>query len=627
MYNVRLSLLSLFATLLLLAACAPPQPGVRPPPVAGTSEAERVSAHLERGELEEAADLLERQSRTAAAEDRPRLLLQAAGLRLELNQTDRARQLLVDAPETLLSSEDRYRKALLEVRLLLAENQPAPAENRFKALPLPSGELRPAWLKAQADIASASEQPLIAARALVELDELLPEARREQNQHHIWAALSEIRMDELRLLMPPPPDRMGAWLELAYLARTHRLEPATLHSTLLQWQQRYPEHPANERLIAELLARDAERAPDRVALLLPLSGSLSAPANAILDGFMAAYYADTGEQPQVKVYDVGETPSRALTAYQEAVDAGSNFVVGPLTKESLIMLASIGELQAPLLALNTLPRSEQAPDGMYQFALAPEDEAIAAADYAMAQGLSRALVMVPDGEWGERVGEAFSSALQNRGGTVLETVSYNPQGTDFSAAISALLNLDASNRRGRQLRATLKRDLKTEAQRRQDVDIVFMAAFPRPARLIRPQLRFFEAIDVPVIATSHAYSGFSDPADHDLNGVQIMDMPWILHEDTNLPINRQELQQLRAEALRQPRLYAFGIDAYRLIRHLPLLRQHPADSLEGYTGELSLDSQGRVHRRLYPARFRSSTVAPVDEKRTFGFSPGDDAAW
>lgn len=623
--NVRLYLLCLLTPLLLLTACAPPQPEARPTPAIDSADAVLLSDYLEQGQLDKAASLLEQQAKSAAAEDRPQLLLQAAELRLRLNQPERADQLLATVDEAALSSQNRYRKALLEIRLLLAQDQLAAAENRFKALPLPTDALQPEWLRAQAEIALASDQPLAAARALIELDEHLPEAQRPDNQADIWAALLDIRMDQLRQLMPPSPDRTGAWLELAFLARTYRLEPSSLHSALQQWQARYPDHPANMRLIEELLAEDAERAPDQIALLLPLSGTLSGPANAILDGFMAGYYADVGNQPQVKVYDVGDTPSRALTAYQEAVDGGSNFVVGPLTKESLIMLASLGELQAPLLALNTLPSSEQAPEGMYQFALAPEDEAIAVADYAMSKGLSKALVMVPAGEWGQRVSEAFGDALQQRGGIVLETVNYDPQGTDFSAAISALLNLDASNRRGRQLRATLKRDIKIEAHRRQDVDFVFMAAFPRPARLIQPQLRFFEAIDVPVIATSHAYSGFADPADQDLNGVQILDMPWILLEDTGLPVNRQELQQLRADTMRQPRLFAFGIDAYRLIRHLPLLQQNPADTLEGYTGELSLDGQGRVHRRLHSARFRNSTLSPAEIEQTYGYTPSDDA--
>jgi outer membrane PBP1 activator LpoA protein len=210
---------------------------------------------------------------------------------------------------------------------------------------------------------------------------------------------------------------------------------------------------------------------------------------------------------------------------------------------------------------------------------------------------------------------------------VLETVFYDPQGTDFSAPITQLLNLDASKRRAHQLRATLKRDIKSEPQRRQDVDVVFMGAFPRAARLIRPQLRFFDAIDVPVIATSHAYGGFPDPADQDLNGAQIVDMPWLLRTgDGDDALDRAALQQLREPAIQFPRLYAFGIDAYRLVRYLPFLRQYPTQTMAGQTGILDLDRQGRIHRRLYPARFHGDDLRPVDAARAFGFRSADDAA-
>jgi len=621
--------ISLIALLtLLLTACAPPQPGVRPPPPETPAvPADPVAERLAAGDLAGAADLLEQRARDAAAEERQQLLLRAAELRLDLGQATQARSLLRQISEVLLPSQARYRKALLEIRLLLADGHTGAAENRLGLLPPPPQELRPAWLKARAEAAMATGKPLDAVEALVELDGLLTEpALQEQNRRAIWTALSAVPMDQLRALMPPPPSQLGAWLELAFLARSHRLEPTNLQSVLLQWRQRYPDHPAGATLLDELIADYTAAAwqPEKVALLLPLSGQIAAAGQAVLDGFMAAYYADPDAKPQVRIYDVGDEPVRALNAYKEAIDAGSDFVVGPLTKEALIILASQGELPAPLLALNTLPGEERPLPGMYQFALAPEDEAIAAADYAIAQGLSRALVMVPDGDWGERVAAAFGEALTRRGGRVLETVTYDPQGTDFSAAISALLNLDASHRRGRQLRSTLRRAIQVEPRRRQDVDFIFVGAFPREARLIRPQLRFFDAIDVPVVMTSHAYGGVDDPADDDLNGVRFVDMPWLLHPERGQAVNRLELQQLREQALQQPRLYAFGIDAYWLLRHLPQLAQEPGMTLEGHTGVISVDASGKVRRQLYAARFRGGVAVPdKNDLRTYGFSTLD----
>src|SRR5690606_28896371 len=112
---------------------------------------------------------------------------------------------------------------------------------------------------------------------------------------------------------------------------------------------------------------------------------------------------------------------------------------------------------------------------------------------------------------------------------VLETAFYRPGGTDFSEPIRELLNLDASDRRYRALRNTLRRPIAFESQRRQDVDFIFVGAFPREARLIRPQLRFHHAMDVPVVATSHVFTGTANAtADQDMDGVRFVDMPWLL---------------------------------------------------------------------------------------------------
>ena len=51
------------------------------------------------------------------------------------------------------------------------------------------------------------------------------------------------------------------------------------------------------------------------------------------------------------------------------------------------------------------------------------------------------------------------------------------------------------------------------------------------------------------------------------------------------------------------RLYAFGIDAYRLIPRLAELSLQPGQQYEGKTGYIKINEQGRVQRRLIWAQF------------------------
>ncbi|HKJ23167.1 MAG TPA: penicillin-binding protein activator, partial [Gammaproteobacteria bacterium] len=133
----------------------------------------------------------------------------------------------------------------------------------------------------------------------------------------------------------------------------------------------------------------------------------------------------------------------------------------------------------------------------------------------------------------------------------------------------------------------------------------FMAAFPQQARLIRPQLEFHYAGDLPVYATSHTYSGTPDQrADHDLDGVMFCDMPWILSDDPKTARLKATIRRLWPEQAQQfIRFYALGYDAYNIIPQLDQLKRFPYDEYNGETGVLTVDQDNKVHRRLLWARF------------------------
>ena len=104
---------------------------------------------------------------------------------------------------------------------------------------------------------------------------------------------------------------------------------------------------------------------------------------------------------------------------------------------------------------------------------------------------------------------------------------------------------------------------------------------------------------------SNIYTGsINTRADSDINDVLFVDMPWIIDlENEYSPLNRM-IERYRKPALSAyKRLYAFGIDAYRLIPRIAELILQPSRQYEGKTGYIKLDEEGRVHRRLIWARF------------------------
>jgi hypothetical protein len=81
----------------------------------------------------------------------------------------------------------------------------------------------------------------------------------------------------------------------------------------------------------------------------------------------------------------------------------------------------------------------------------------------------------------------------------------------------------------------------------------------------------------------------------DLDGLTLPEMPWILNAGHGAAALWDALQAEWSAAGRgRLRLYAFGYDAYQLLRGLDVASRGTA--LDGLTGRLTLGSDGRVQR-------------------------------
>src|SRR5690606_37486344 len=70
-----------------------------------------------------------------------------------------------------------------------------------------------------------------------------------------------------------------------------------------------------------------------------------------------------------------------------------------------------------------------------------------------------------------------------------------------------------------------------------------------------------------------------------------------------IPLKKQTQDAWPAQL--SDRLYALGIDAYRLAPRLDLMRQFQHSTLQGMTGDLSLGSDQKIRRQLDWAQFKA----------------------
>lgn len=443
----------------------------------------------------------------------------------------------------------------------------------------------------------------------------------EENQLQIWQSLMMLSDEMLQQLrIEPPPDPLSGWLELAHLAKqTQHTEDSTdLAQSLTSWHERYPDLQVSENILAAIsaLRRSGVFYPRQIALLLPMSGNFAKAASVIRDGFMAAHFdhkTSATQPPSIRIYNSAAKDSTIVEIYQQAVDDGAEFIVGPLNKQAVDALLQAGKATVPTLTLNYSSDSTLMVENLFQFGLSPEDEARQLAERAWLDGYNQALAIVPEGEWGARILNAFNDSWEALNGTIVEQQRYASSKNDFSGPLRNLLNIDESKKRKKQLQSLLGSKLKFEPRRRQDADFVFMLAFPRQARLIKPQLKFHYAGNLPVYATSHIYSGTPDrAANRDIDGVFFYDIPWVLNGaqgSTNLDTRIQQLWP--DENSQYTRFYALGIDAYNLISHIKHMETFRYARHHGETGTLSLSESSRIFRQLTWARFKRGIARPL----------------
>ena len=350
----------------------------------------------------------------------------------------------------------------------------------------------------------------------------------------------------------------------------------------------------------------AEAVGPHIALLLPVTGRAAAAAISVRDGFMTAYYQPRPqERPRVRVYDTAaQSVAEALSL---AARLGADFIVGPLTREEVVAAADFAAPHAPILALNFLPADRPAPPQFYQYALSPEDEARLAARRILDDHHRRGVALVPAGDWGDRVLAAFRQELQAGGGELLGTAAIDASRTDYSGPIKDLLGISDSTARFKRLEAAIGTKLQFEPRRRGDIEFIFAPAQASTERLLRPQLRFHYAGDIPTYATSDAFEP-DVRANEELDGLMFPDMPWMLGGDLADAVRAVTREAWPSGGPYRGRLFAFGFDAFRLAQALRRSGAGASIGINGLTGRLSLDPDRRVRREIAWAQLHNGEL-------------------
>jgi outer membrane PBP1 activator LpoA protein len=368
------------------------------------------------------------------------------------------------------------------------------------------------------------------------------------------------------------------------------------------WQSSWPDHPA-ARLLPSALGRtttDQAAPPQRVALLLPLSGPLARAGRAVRDGFMSAWL---GRPPEARfalaVYDT-HGPAIA-TVYQQALADGAEVMVGPLQRDAVTALNELGP-EVPVLALNYLGGSDPAPN-LSQLGLAIEDDAATLAAWLRDEGRERVLVLHNGAEWTARVQQALADQ-----GLPPADAYLLPDLRTVTESVGAALHLEESEARHAELQALLNTPLQFRPRSRSDIDAVLALVNALEVTALVPALKFQYADDLPAFATTQTLQGAGADTLRALNRFGVVEMPWKVPGETGY--------QAIADAFPLAgnpfaSMYGLGTDAFRLVDRLDPTNRGTFTQILGNTGVLTLEPDGRWRRELARMRVERGRLSLV----------------
>jgi hypothetical protein len=280
----------------------------------------------------------------------------------------------------------------------------------------------------------------------------------------------------------------------------------------------------------------------------------------------------------------------------------SDIVVGPMSRSDAALLAQRGGIRKPTIALTPADAMADAqaplPQKMLAIGLSLEEEARQAADWAADEHpAGKAFIIATGIAWQKRAARAFASQWRRH------------RLTQESMELSA----SAGNLNPNGILQLIKRI------HAEQPDLVFAALDATQAR----QLREAIGADIPVYGTSQLNPlalpdwKTAEPVPV-MDGARLIDIPWQLLADHPAVMVYPRLvvdaDQRRSADLE--RLYALGIDAYRVAKEIALNRTR--FEIDGVTGKLSIDFAAvpaRFERIESQAIYQDGVVVPLSSAR------------
>lgn len=346
------------------------------------------------------------------------------------------------------------------------------------------------------------------------------------------------------------------------------------------------------RPLTPQLPPDAQRQQpiDALALVLPLnsSGAAAAAAEVFHQGCVDALNA-VGSPIRVDSYAHDGGSEQAIAAYQQAVEDGLLFVIGPLQKNNVkALLAAYPQAPVRTLLLQPAePAAEPVAESAYYVLTIDLGEEAAELARLLQEQRYRVIVVGDETAMSRRQQTAFAQAWAQGNNPPLDYFYvYDPQ-KDWQRLFNQL------------------KDQKAQLTEQTEDGLPPLALFAAGNGDFIRRARNFVPIGYPLYASSIFFSVNDDT--QFLDNLRIMEMPWFIRADDE-HIRAFASPLVRTRPVLQQRFYALGADACRIAQQHSLW--YDGWRMEGASGHLEL-AAGTFRRRGILSQYESGYLTPL----------------
>lgn len=227
--------------------------------------------------------------------------------------------------------------------------------------------------------------------------------------------------------------------------------PKTYRPTMLGWDKSVIRRLNQPSKIADPSEKVVECHVITLGALLDLSGPLSSMGKACkgvldiaIEDFNRSFKNVLNDQPvfeaQCVVYDTKSDPQLALEQMQALSGRGIRFVLGPTSSaEAAVLKPFVDENGIILISpASTAPSLAIAGDHLYRFTVDDTHQGKILPEFLLHSGIKAIASVYRSDTYGQALSEAVQKSFTQLGGNVLDSISYSPDETDFSAIAAKL---------------------------------------------------------------------------------------------------------------------------------------------------------------------------------------------